>query len=195
MVWVGDKFIFHDFCKRIVTNFHIFVEVDLIISSLLALVNFYQNIAGLVFAISLHMFSILFITNYFDRKDMLYVSSIQKYVILDLIVALSFLVNAVASAFFNFTIFLFIDFGVSLVLSCWLIFDGYLVIPNRTFYCYILNLILMKAANCIVFFEHFFIIDFFTITNYLTKFGIVYFIFLLVSYFLRSETRLYERIR
>lgn len=152
LVWVGDKFIFHDFCKRIVSSYHIFVEVDLIASSLLALTNFEQNIAGLALAICLHMFSILFITNYFDRKDMLYVSSIQRYVILDVIVALSFLINAAASTLLDFKIYLLIDFVVSLALSYWLIFGGYLVIPNRTFYSYILNIILFKAANCIVFF-------------------------------------------
>ena len=117
LVWVGNKFIFHDFCKRIVSSFHIFVEVDLITSSLLSLANFEKNIAGLVLAICLHMFSILFITNYFDRKDMLYVSSIQRYVILDVVVALSFLINAVASTFLGFTIYLFLDLGVSLALS------------------------------------------------------------------------------
>lgn len=37
--------------------------------------------------------------------------------------------------------------------------------------------------------------EFFTITNYLIKFGIVYCIFLVVFYFLRSETRLYEKLR
>ena len=194
LVWVGNKFIFHDFCKRIVSSFHIFVEVDLIASSLLSLANFEQNIAGLVLAICLHMFSILFITNYFDRKDMLYVSSIQRYVILDVVVALSFLINAVASTFLGFTIYLFLDLGVSLALSYWLIVGGYLVIPNRTFYFYILNLILLKGANCIVFLEHFFSMDFFNITNYLTKFGIVYCIFLIVFYFLRSDTRLYEKL-
>ena len=141
------------------------------------------------------MFSVLFLTNYFDRKDMLYVSSIHKYLILDVIVALSFLINVSASSFLGFSAYLFIDLGVSSALSYWLVLGGYLVIPNRTFYSYILNLILIKGSNCIVFLEHFFSMNFFNITNYLTKFGIVYVIFLIVFYFLRSDTHLYEKLR
>ena len=87
-------------------SFSWLVEVDLALTSALMLVDFNSNCIGFFMAILLYGFKVIFL-NYFDRKDMMYYSSIKDAFLLCGLVNFTYLLNCFSVPFASFKAFIF----------------------------------------------------------------------------------------
>ena len=140
--------------KRVIGSFSMLVEVDLALSSGLMLVDFNANCVGLFLSMLLYSLKAVLL-NYFDRKDMLYYSSIKDSFILCGFVNCTYLLNCFSVSFLSFKAFIFWEIFLSLLLLTWYINRGNQLIPNPTAQLTIKNLIIAKVSNAIIFFDYF----------------------------------------
>jgi hypothetical protein len=119
--------------KRIMRNINILVEADLALSAFLLIGNFTQNLAGFAMAVLLYALSTLLFVNYFDRKDVLYFSSIKDNLFLSSVILLSFMVNCLFVQLGSLALFTFADLSLSAVLFVWYMKYGFLLVPHSGF--------------------------------------------------------------
>ncbi len=133
-------------------NFSLIVELDLTASALLLLANFQLSIGGFLITACIYLFNTVFLMNYFDRKDVLYLSSIEGSFFINITIVLNYLLNSI---FINYypTTFLFIDAAFICLVSIWFCTKGFLI-SNKIFQLSMRQIIIIKISTCLVFIDY-----------------------------------------
>lgn len=106
LVFSKEHNVLNETFKGVIANFNWLVDVDLAMTSGLMLVDFNANCIGLFSAMFLYGVKGVLL-NYFDRKDMMYYSSIKDAFILCGLVDCTYLLNCLSVAFLSFKAFIF----------------------------------------------------------------------------------------
>lgn len=107
--------------KKCIMNFTILKELDLSISGMMVLVNWWENIAQLIVSAAITIFHAIYLQEYTNRRDPLYASSHISLILFRFYLLLSYLINAVFLNIGNSTYF-----GCYSVISFSLLFVWYI---------------------------------------------------------------------
>lgn len=106
LVFSKEASVLNETFKGVIRNYNWLVDMDLAMTSGLMLVDFNTNCIGFFVAMFLYSFKAVLL-NYFDRKDMMYYSSIKDAFILCGLVNCTYLLNCFSFFFLSFKAFIF----------------------------------------------------------------------------------------
>lgn len=150
-----------------------------------------QNAAGFLFSIGLSFFSSLFLVNYFDRRDVLYFSSLRDSLVLTGFNLVSYLVNSVFVMWGDFFLFGLCDLLLSLVFFWWYMKYGYLLLPHRGFRVFLEGVVVGKLSISLYFVDYYFLQQEITLGGMGIKMGLLSGIILLACRFCQSRLHLF----
>jgi len=110
--------------KKIMNYAYILIEVDLILSSFIILLNFQQNIVCYLLSALISIYSNIWIEDYVNRKCLLYSSSQKSYLIFRSLINTILLSNSVFFYIQSLTCFMLSECILGMVLLVWYVFYG-----------------------------------------------------------------------